>query len=814
MPEAGCSECIARSHLRLTPSGVSPATIAVVDGFPTDYEARSGKAYYGDWAKVLRSSLVKGGFEMDEVYWTHACLCKVPKDKLGPLASYCQSRLRNELAEVQPKVVLTLGAAACDALLGPSSAKFDHRRGVYKNGVLPTLHPRSVVREPEDYRDLADDIQLARRIADGEEVVIEPPYDDYVAVSTRKQLDDFILKLGEQRSVAIDIETDGLDYLNGIIRLIGFSWGEGVAYIVPWSLLEQNPGHKDRLRMLLSRLACSFQHGQFDVPWLQTRGFPDLNYAFDTMLAHFLLDERQAGHHLQGLAVKYCKAPDWKTQLSDRFGRNAFATVPYEELVRYNGADVDYTYRLSSALAQGLRDEGLVYAMTRILVPAARHFTKLRVHGMLIDKENLEALGDDLRTKIAALEAELHAFEGAERINLQSNDQLAVFLYDTLHLNPFGGERYRGAKKIPEHIVLDAIQSVDDPEAHEYWRSKRGVIIKSEDDGFSPRATDAYALWWLAQQHDFPRVLLRYRKLIKQYSSYYERILGHMAEDGRVRPYYRLFGAKTGRVSSTDPAIHNLPRDERIWNCFRAAPGNVLVYADYSQVELRVAAHLSGEPEMIRLLNAGDIHTETAKALYRCSDAEWGDLDPVVRNERRTAAKGISFGLLYGRSAKGLAPQLGVSLSEAQAYIDRFYAKMPQLRRWIERQKRIAVREHEVVSMFGRRRRFPLIKDRFHQAEVERQGTNMPVQSSASDITLLAHIRIVERLEQEGIEVYVWPHIHDSLTVEVPEEHQEYVCRVVRETMEDVPFESAVKFGCDLKTGVHWGTMRKVKDVA
>jgi DNA polymerase-1 len=815
---ASCSTCpFGKSHIvkGLTGNTDSPTLMIVTDKPASKHgaftvEPTPGRKKWTTAGQILIDLLAQEGFDLTDVAVTSDVCCKPPGASRMPkkIYDFCTSRLLNEIKEVNPKVVLLLGQEATLSALGPSTANFSRRRGIPKNGMIPTWHPNAVFGDPDLlWPDMQQDVHLACRIARGEEVTVEPPYDDYQKVMSLDDLDKALVDLAEASKVAIDLETDGFDFLEGQIRLLGLSWGVGHAVVIPWSLLETNPDRMEVLGKILNRVECVFQNGQFDVPWLEHRGIHP-NFAFDTLLAHFLLDERRTGHNLQAMAVKYCDAPDWKTQLGDRFGPGAYATIPFEDLVRYNGADVDYTYRLSEIFEEQLDEQGLGFANYNILVPAARHFTKLRMHGMLIHQERLESLGDDLREEISVLEARLRSFPGAGSLNFKSPSQLAEYLYDFLHLRPFG-DCVPGKWFIAEKTVLAAIRSVDDPEAQEFWRSKRG--LQKHDLGFDPRSTEAYTLWWLAQQHEFPRTLLAYRKKIKQLDSYYERIKNNLWPDGRVRPVYRLWGAKTGRISSVDPAIHNLPRDDRIWDLFIPDPGHVIVYADYSQVELRIAAHMSQEKELIRMLNEGDVHAEVAKKMFNCYGADWDALPADVRKERRTAAKGVNFGVLYGRTAKGLAPQLGVTLEEAEQYIHAYYEGLPQLAQWIEKQKRLLRADREVRSLFGRKRRFPIALSETHMRELERQATNMPVQSTASDVTLLAHMRVVEKLENLGVDVKVWPHIHDSMSITVPEEFKDLAIETVIETMLDVPFKSDVVFDCEVKWGYSWGSMTKVR---
>jgi DNA polymerase I len=813
--KGGCETCgllveeIKQCYAHL-PAGCK---IALIDESPRPGEVQAfgmmPGGRYNMMGQLVRMIMADLKADEKDVGMAYAVACPVPKGKKPSLTQMrmCWPSLVEELLEIKPTVLVPMGRLVTQMLLG-MGPPIRKRRGIYKQGILPTIRPGAVLMDPLDFPDLRHDIDLALKIADGYEPVVEPPYENYAEV---EDIDRFMDTLALQTMVAIDLETDGLDFLNGTIKVIGFSFEDETAWSIRWERL--TPKQLQMLSLVLSSLPCTFQNGQFDVAWLRHRGI-EVDYRWDTMLAHFLLDERKYGHDLESLAVRYCEAPDWKTQFLISHGSQFDEEETDEQkaaLDIYNGADVDYTYRLTRILHAEHEKEGLADCMKTIIMPAANHFTELRIQGMLVDQALLREQTSRLEQEVQIIADDLHSFAGAADLNLNSPVQMATYLYDTLGLIPFGGPYDHFVRNIPEDVVQRCTATVDDKEAQEYWRSKRAAIIKDEEkDGLDSRSTTAYMLWWLAQQHDFPRMFLKYRDHIKRLS-YCGRIWENLDPDSRVRPQYWLSESKTGRLSTTNPAIHNLPRGGEIFKVFVADPGWSIIYADYSQMELRVAAHVSEDKHFTKMLSNAevDVHTQAALTLWGMTLEQYRELDHDDQVEKRRAAKAVNFGVLYGRTAKGLAPQLGVPIQQAQGFIDDYFQALPQLRMWIKRQQQFAMTNHYVTSLFGRRRRFTFLKDQTHEREVQRQAVNMPIQSAASDICLLAHMNSVKRLREEGIPARVWPHIHDSISIQVPTHLLAPALEIVQETMKTMPFPTKVPFDAEFKVGRTWGDLEK-----
>ena len=388
--------------------------------------------------------------------------------------------------------------------------------------------------------------------------------------------------------------------------------------------------------------------------------------------------------------------------------------------------------------------------------PLSAVLARMEARGISLDTEYLLQLSEELGKEISYLEAEIHRLAG-HPFNVNSRDQLEVILYDQLKLSP--GRKTQTGK----------------------------------------RSTAASALEELQGQHEIIERILSYRELTKLKNTYLDPLpkLLH-PKTGRLHTRFNQTGTATGRLSSVDPNLQNIPiRTEigrRIRKAFRAAPGMKLVVADYSQIELRVLAHLSGDENLIKVFREGkDIHTQTAAWMFGL------DLDQVASEQRR-AAKTINFGVLYGMSAHRLSNELSIPYAEAERFIERYFASYPRVRAWIEQVLADARQKGYVETMFGRRRFVADLDARIRSVReaAERMAFNMPVQGTAADLMKLAMVKLQPELE--GLEAHLVLQVHDELLVEAPAHKAEQVARVVREVMQkawafEVPLEVGTGIG-------------------
>ncbi len=562
---------------------------------------------------------------------------------------------------------------------------------------------------------------------------------EYETVLTRDALDAWIAKLQGADEFAFDTETDSLDAL--CARLVGLSVSvePGKAAYIPVG--HDYPGAPaqlptqevlDALRPLLTDPARRKvgHHGKYDLHVLRCHGVEVRGYADDTMMESFVLNATATRHDMDSLAMRYL---GYKTvTYTDVAGKGAkqipFPSVAIDDATRYAAEDADVTLRLHRALRPQLTAEPALDKVYReIEMPLVPVLERIEANGVLVDMDELRRQSADLSRRM--LELQQRATELAGRsFNLDSPKQVCALLYDEL--------------KLPALVKTPSGQ----PSANEE------------------------ALEAIADQHPLPSVILEYRGLAKLRSTYTEK-LPEMAnpDDGRLHTSYHQAGAATGRLASSDPNLQNIPiRTEdgrRIRKAFVAPPGRRIVACDYSQIELRIMAHLSQDPALVSAFESGtDIHRATAAEVFGKA------IDAVEPNERR-AAKAINFGLMYGMSAFGLGKQLGISRGEAQDYIALYFSRYPGVRDFMESTRQQARERGYVETVFGRRLYLADIHARNQglRAGAERAAINAPMQGTAADIIKRAMIDIDGWLADHRARALMVLQVHDELVFEVDE---------------------------------------------
>jgi DNA polymerase I len=463
-----------------------------------------------------------------------------------------------------------------------------------------------------------------------------------------------------------------------------------------------------------------------------------------TMLMSFVLDGAQHGHGLDELAKLHfghdtIKYKDVAGSGKDHVG---FAAVPLERARDYAAEDADFTLRLHRRLKPSLIGAHMLAFYETVERPLAAVVAAMERAGIAVDRAELERLSAEFAARIAALEREIHALAG-HPFNIGSPKQLGEVLFDELGLP--GGRK-----------------------------GKTGAY-----------GTDANVLEQLALTHDLPARVLDWRQLAKLKSTYADALVGQVnPRTGRVHTSFALAATSTGRLASTDPNLQNIPirteEGRKIRRAFIAAPGHVLISADYSQIELRLAAHVAAVEPLKEAFRAGaDIHALTASEVFGVPVA---GMDAMVRRR----AKAINFGIIYGISAFGLAQQLGVPQSEASNYIRAYFQRFPGIRDYMERAKAEAREKGYVETLFGRRCYIPGIKDTnpARRAGAERQAINAPLQGAAADIIKRAMHRVPGALEAAGLKARMLLQVHDELVFEAPEAEAAATAATVKTVME------------------------------
>ncbi len=559
---------------------------------------------------------------------------------------------------------------------------------------------------------------------------------EYETVLTAEQLQAWVERLQQAELISFDTETDALDAMRA--RLVGISLAvePGRAAYIPVG--HDYPGAPAQLPMqqVLDALRPALQdpakkklgqHGKYDLHVLRRHGVAMQGYHDDTMLESFVLNSTATRHDMDSLALRYLGYSTIKFE--DVAGKGAkqipFSQVGIDEASRYAAEDADITLRLHHALQPQLLAEPALDSVYRnIEMPLVPVLASIEANGVRIDTDELRRQSQDLSSRMLAAQQKATELAGRS-FNLDSPKQLQAVLFDEL--------------KLP-------------------------AVVKTPK---GQPSTNEEALEAIADQHELPRVILDYRGLAKLRSTYTDKLPEMVNPDtGRVHTSYHQSGAATGRLSSSDPNLQNIPiRTEdgrRIRRAFIAPEGFQLLAADYSQIELRIMAHLSEDPGLVRAFEQGaDVHRATAAEVFGRT------LEEVTPNERR-AAKAINFGLMYGMSAFGLARNLGIDRGQAQDYVALYFSRYPGVRDFMERMRQQARDQGYVETLFGRRLYLNDIHARNQglRAGAERAAINAPMQGTAADIIKRAMVDVDQWLRDSGAPARMILQVHDELVFE------------------------------------------------
>ena len=596
---------------------------------------------------------------------------------------------------------------------------------------------------------------------------------NYDLVLTRADFDEWLARLAKANLICIDTETTGLDPMQAEIVGVSFAVEPGHAAYVP--LAHDYPGAPkqldraavlDALRPLLEdpKKSKLGQHAKYDMNVLSSYGIAVRGVRYDSMLESYVWNSSGNRHDMDTLAKKYLDVDT--IHYEDVAGKGAkqipFSQVDVRIAADYAAEDADITLRLHEALWAKLETvPTLQKVFDDIEMPLVPVLARMEQTGVLIDVAKLKKQSAELGRRL--LELQQHAFEVAGRhFSLDSPKQLQALLYDEL--------------KLPVSVKTPTGQP----------------------------STNEEALEALANQHELPRLILDYRTLAKLRSTYTEKLPEAVnPRDGRVHTSYHQAVAATGRLSSNDPNLQNIPirteEGRRIRQAFVAPEGYKILAADYSQIELRIMAHLSGDAGLLAAFHGNqDVHRATAAEVFGVPPEQ------VDANQRR-AAKAINFGLMYGMSPWGLARQLGIERGEANEYVKRYFERYPGVREFMERTREQAHRDGYVETLFGRRLYLIEIQSRNAglRAGAERAAINAPMQGTAADIIKRAMIAVDAWLQSRAGEARMIMQVHDELVFEVRKDATKKISDGVRERMMHAA-ELAVPLIVDIGVGDNW----------
>lgn len=655
-----------------------------------------------------------------------------------------------------------------DIELDPESARIDDFDREAVVGLMRDLEIRSLLsRIPETKRAPI-------------RVMVNRPTSNRQTMTTIAALDAFIGRIRSVGAYAIDVETTSTDPMKA--RLVGISIAvsaEESAYIPVGHAESEQLSFEDvaeRLRPVVTDegIVGLAHHGKYDTAVLHRAGLDVTNVVFDTMIAAYLLNEKSVG--LKDLA--FSRLGIEMTEITQLIGTGrsqlTMDVVPVADASDYACGDVEATFALRELFEPELEARGLGSLMRDIEMPLVPVLAKMEQTGVAIDVDYLAAFSTEISGRSRQIESEIYELAG-QAFNINSTKQLATILFDELKL-PSGK------------------------------RTKTGYSV------------DQQVLENLRNEHPLVDLILEYRSLGKLISTYVDALPSSiLPSTGRVHTSYNQTVAATGRLSSQNPNLQNIPiRTElgrRVRQAFVAdrrpqfqiVPDSVLVSIDYSQIELRLMAHMSQEPFLLDAFRAGeDVHRATAALVYGVP------LDEVTSDQRRVA-KTVNFGLLYGMQAWGLSRDTGMSRSESQAFIDEYWARLPRVREYLDGTLAFGATQGYVQTLMGRRRQTPDLtsSNPAHRAAAERMSINMPVQGTAADIMKIAMIAADRRLNERKLPAALILQVHDELVLEVSESAVEETVSVVREAMEGA-YPLDVPLLTEVSVGLNWNEMEEL----
>ena len=608
----------------------------------------------------------------------------------------------------------------------------------------------------------------------GGDAPAEAPAAEYETVLDESALDAWIERLGAADAIAFDTETTSLDYMRADLVGVSFAVEPGHAAYVPFGhdytgAPEQLPPELvlGKLRPILEseRPAKIGQNLKYDMSVLARAGIHLAGIEFDTMLESYVLDSTATRHDMDSLALKYLGHRT--IHYEDIAGKGAkqlsFNQIPIEDAGPYAAEDADVTLRLHRALRPRLEEHvSLASLCDTVEVPLVPVLSRVERNGVRIDVRRLNQQSAELADRMRDIEASAHESAGGP-FNLGSAKQIQTILFDRLGL-PVLAKTPKGQPSTAESVLQE-----------------------------------------LAFDHELPRLILEHRAVAKLKSTYTDALPACVnPTTGRVHTSYHQAVASTGRLSSSDPNLQNIPvrthEGRRIRQAFVADDGYRLVSADYSQIELRIMAHLSGDRGLLDAFASGaDIHRATAAEVFA------GGTAGEVTDEQRRSAKAINFGLIYGMSAFGLARQLGIERGEAQSYVDLYFSRYPGVKAYMDATRESARDRGYVETVFGRRLYLPEIRSsNIHRRQyAERTAINAPMQGTAADIIKRAMLDLDAWIAESGVPVRMIMQVHDELVFEVAGEAVGDVTPIIRERM-SAAAELSVPLVVDVGEGDNW----------
>ncbi len=608
----------------------------------------------------------------------------------------------------------------------------------------------------------------------------KPSNIEVVIVDSDEKLDIFKKELAKAKVISFDTETTSTEEMRADIVGISLAIKDGQGYYIP---IGHSSGNNLEIEKVIEAIKPSMtnakigkvaHNAKYDYIVLAKYGLVISPLTFDTMLAEFIVDPSSRNLGLKNLSA--FRLGEEMTHIEELIGKGkkqiSMADVAIESVAPYAAADAENTLRLMPIMEKELERVNGEKLLNEIDMPLTAVLADMEMTGALIDVKFFAEMSKELEKRLAEIEKEVFSLAG-KSFNINSPQQLSDVLFNHLRLEP------------PD---------------------------KGRKTATGFYSTSADVLEALRDKHPILEWILEQRELSKLKSTYVDALPLQVDENtGRVHTSYSQIGAVTGRLSSNNPNLQNIPiRTETGWrvrNGFIADKGNVLLSVDYSQIELRIVAHMANDEAMIQAFRAGeDIHATTAAAIY---DLE---LEKVTKDMRRHA-KAINFGLIYGMSAFGLTRSTDLTLAEAEDFVKAYFKKFPGVKKYLDGMRRQAAEIGYVETLLGRKRYFPALQGKVNvqmKNREEREAINAPIQGTAADIMKIAMLKIPSALKNAGLKGKMLLQVHDELVLECPKSEMQKTAQVVQDTMANA-YPISVPLETEARAGVNWGEMSVLK---
>lgn len=780
-----CEQCAYGRYPKIPRSVPHPAQLAIVGEAPGNSELARKQPFVGLSGKLLRRTLDSVGIsDTRNVFITNAMLCRPPVGK--PIqrdpVNKCRGRLIEELKIAQPKVILALGNTALHSLTGSFNYKITNEQGRVLESpllpgtlIVPCFHPAKILRTPGDFKSFKAAFEYAAHLLHGG-TIRHPGFTKFI-VADPKLMRDYIDFLSKYEVLGSDIETGGTRLLESKVLDLGIAYEKNKVIIFPEPLIP-------RLKPLfeLKKPLWVWHNGQFDTGYLRRYGLP-ARIDHDTILQHYCLNENEGGHDLETLSAQFLGAEDYKGDIHKIAGGKktmeleGYSKVPKEILYPYLAKDCDYTLQLHNLfLPKVEEDPDLKKLYYELLLPATRFLRRVQRTGIYPNKEYLFELEEKLHAKAKSINKEIlehvkdlwdpiqymeatKAKKLPKKFNPASSKQLSWLVYDVMRFKPMRGKG---------------------------------------------RSTDKEVIAHYKDEHPMMPLIAELRSTRKMMSTYVKGVLKNITIDDRVHSSYLLFSTVTGRLSSRGPNLQNIPNDPDIRAIFQAPPGRRLMEADYKAAELRVLAHISGDPYLKQVYEEGrDLHSEVAEMFF----------GPNFTKMQRVQAKTFNFGIAYGRTEYSIAEAFGISVEEARMLIAQWFARAPKAAEYLLSCDAAAERGEVLVTPFGRKRRFGLVTPEIVD-DLKNEARNFRIQSIASDLTLTSAMALETPIKMFDAKIVNL--VHDSILIEMPDRDDlvQPLAKLVTSTMSHIPkikLGATIPFEADVHVGYKWGYLNEIQ---